>query len=142
VVCKSYPVLGASADAKIIDTGCTDWFGLAEVKCPYTKSNVTPLEACTDPKFFMEKSCETTCHLKKNHAYYAQVQGQMGVTGARCCDFIVYTKKGIYIQRVPFDAPFWDKLQKELTTYYFNFFMKHAAEDLSSKTCVVNDPSV
>ena len=55
----------------------------------------------------MEKSSDTSCKLRENHAYYAQVQGQMGVTGARWCDFIVYTKIGLYVQRIPFDAQFF-----------------------------------
>ena len=73
-------MLGASPDAKVIDKGCSICFRLAEVKCPYTKFNVTPLDACSDPDFFMEKVDDTHCRLKRDHAYYAQVQGQMGVT--------------------------------------------------------------
>ncbi|CAH3023650.1 unnamed protein product [Porites evermanni] len=47
---------------------------------------------------------KVSCHptgsiLKPNHPYYAQVQGQMGVSGAKWCDFIDYTRKGIYIMR-------------------------------------------
>ena len=34
------------------------------------------------------------------NAYYAQVQGQIGVTGAKWCDFITYTSKGIYIEKL------------------------------------------
>ena len=40
---------------RVIDFGCVDQFGLAEVKCPYTKHNVTPLDACTDWNFFGRK---------------------------------------------------------------------------------------
>jgi hypothetical protein len=43
VVSKCYPLLGATPDARIIDPGCSVCFGLAEVKCPSTKFNVTPL---------------------------------------------------------------------------------------------------
>jgi hypothetical protein len=132
VILKSHPILGATPDAKVIDKGCIDHFGLAEVKCPHTKFNVTPLDACSDPKFFMEKICDTTCKLKENNAYYAQVQGQMGVTGARWCDFIVYTKKGLYVQRIPFDFQFWENLKGALTLYYFNTFIQYAATDLST----------
>ena len=82
VVSEAFPVLGASPDAKVIDFGCSICFGLAEVKCPHTKFHVTPLEACSDPNFFMEKISDTQCRLKRDHAYYGQVQGQMGVTGA------------------------------------------------------------
>ena len=83
VVSQAFPVLGASPDAKVIDFGCSICFGLAEVKCPHTKFHVTPLEACSDPNFFMEKLSEGKCRLKRDHAYYAQVRGQIGVTGAK-----------------------------------------------------------
>ena len=52
VVCQDLPILGASPDAKVIDTGCRDTYGLAEVKCPESKFRVTPVEACSDPNFF------------------------------------------------------------------------------------------
>ena len=80
VVSKSCPVLDSSPDARIIDKGCSICFGLGEVKCPYTKFHVTPLEACSDPNFFMEKVNDNECRLKRDHEYYTQVQGQMGVT--------------------------------------------------------------
>ena len=99
-------VLGATPDAKIVDFGCSVCFGLAEVKCPHTKFHVTPLDACSDPTFFMEKTSENKCRLKRDHAYYAQVQGQMGITRAKWCDFIVYTSKGLYVERIAFDAVF------------------------------------
>lgn len=130
VISRSHPFIGATPDAKVIDTGCTDYFGLVEVKCPQTKYNVTPVEACSDPNFFMEKNGDTNCKLKENNAYYAQVQGQMGVTGARWCDFVVYTNKGLFVQRIPFDIQFWEQLRGELTRYFFDTFLQFAATDL------------
>ena len=52
VVSQSFPVLGASPDAKVIDFGCSICFGLAEVKCPRTKFHMTPLKEGLDPNFF------------------------------------------------------------------------------------------
>ena len=129
VVSEAFPVLGALPDAKVIDFGCSICFGLAEVKCPHTKFHVTPLEACSDPNFFMEKISDTQCRLKRDHAYYGQVQGQMGVTGAKWCDFIVYTSKGIYIERIAFDPVYWGNLKNELLRYYFEHFLKFASAD-------------
>ena len=106
VVSKGCLILGATPDARVVDFGCSDYFGIADVKCPYTKYHVTPLDACTDPKYFMEKTSDTECKSKEDHPYYAQVQGQMAVTGAKWCDFIVYTRKGIYVKRIPFDPVF------------------------------------
>ena len=55
VISMDAPYLGASPDGKVIDPGCSDPFGLSEVKCPETKYLVTPLDACSDSSFFMEK---------------------------------------------------------------------------------------
>ena len=41
VVCQDLPILGASPDAKVIDTGCRDTYGLTEVQCPESKFRVT-----------------------------------------------------------------------------------------------------
>ena len=40
VISKEYPILGVSPVARVVDPGCTNHFGLAEVKCPYTKFHV------------------------------------------------------------------------------------------------------
>ena len=141
VVSKGCPILGATPDARVVDFGCTDYFGIAEVKCPYTKYHVTPLDACTDAKFFMEQTGVSECKLKEDHSYYAQVQGQMAVTGARWCDLIVYTSKGIYIQRILFDPVFWAGLKQKLLSYYFEHFLKFASAKLFEGNCQVNNNS-
>ena len=130
VVCLDMPFVGCSPDGRVVDFGCHDHFGLAEAKCPETKFQVTPLDACQDPNFFCE-AVNGQCKLKKNHAYYAQVQGQMGVSGAKWCDFIVYTKKGISVERIPFDAAYWETLKQKLHTYYFTHFIKIAASEFA-----------
>jgi len=99
VIDNAFPILGGTPDAWVIDPSCVHPYGIAEDKCPITKFNVTPLDASTDPKFYMhmEKCWENSCRLKENTEYYYQVQGQLGVTGAAWCDFIVYTKVGLYV---------------------------------------------
>ena len=68
VVCQDLPILGASPDAKVIDTGCRDPYGLAEVKCPESKFRVTPPEACSDPNFFLQLA-DGKARLKRNQSY-------------------------------------------------------------------------
>ena len=82
VVCKDAPFLGASPDGKVIDAGCSEPYGLVEVKCPETKYSVTPLDACSDPKFCSHEVAGIP-QLKHDHDYYAQIQGQLGVTQAK-----------------------------------------------------------
>lgn len=81
VVYKREPVLACPPDGKVIDEGCSKPFGLLEVKCPETKFFVSPFDACSEPSFCSE-NIDGKCKLKVAHPYYAQVQGQMGITGA------------------------------------------------------------
>lgn len=100
--------------------------------CPSTKSAVTPLEACSDPKFFRQRVGDQCC-LKTEHEYYAQVQGQLAITGAAWCDFIVYMIKGMSIERITFDQQFWDKLSQKLEANYFQHFIYFAASEYKTQ---------
>lgn len=128
VISREDPYLGASPDGKVIDKGCTQHFGLLEIKCPQTKFMVTPLEACSDPNFFSE-NLNGKPKLKPSHMYYKQVQGQLGITGTRWCDFVVYTCKGISIERITYDQQFWSDLKDTLNSYYFKHFLPKAAAE-------------
>lgn len=128
VISSDFPYLGASPDGKVVDPGCSNPFGLSEVKCPETKYLVTPLDACSDSNFFLEE-VNGMPKLKRTHKYYTQVQGLMGVTGARWCDFVVYTSKGMSIERNPFDVQFWNDLRETLKLYYFRHFLALAAKE-------------
>lgn len=90
---------------------------------------MTPLEDCSDSGFYLgEVNGEPK--LKRNHHFYAQVQGLMGVTGAKWLDFMVYTSKGMSIERIPFDAVFWENLHTKLKAYYFRHFLPKAAGEV------------
>ena len=94
VVNPSYSFLGASPDGKVCDNGI---IGIPEVKCPYPAREVLLSAAVnTIPKFCLDKNM----HLKNNHEHYFQVQGQLLVTGAPFCDFVVYTTKHFSVQRI------------------------------------------
>ena len=55
----------------------------------------------------------------------------MGVSGASWCDFIFYTKKGISVERIPFDPANWETLKLRLRTDYFDHFIKTAATEFA-----------
>ena len=106
VVSPSTPFLGASPDGKVFDPSERSPFGLIEIKVPYSWRNSTFEEACADTNF--------TCHfsdgkprLKVHHktGYYAQVQGQLALTGLPWCDFVVFLSKSrqLNVQRIYFD---------------------------------------
>ena len=131
VICKDLPVLGASPDGKVIDLGCRDPSGLAEVKSPESKFRGTPIEACSDRNFFLEL-VDGKPRLKRNHHYYAQVQGQLGVTQYKWCDFIVYTSEGMSIERIPYDHEDWTSMKNKLKSHYFDHFKVHMKPNLFS----------
>ena len=133
IICKGNSILAATPDAKVIDVGCVDPFGLAEIKCPQTKFHVTPLDACSDPNFCLQRDSDDKCKLKRSHSYFKQVQGQMGIAGAQWCDFIVYTGKGLHVERIAFDEAYWKELERKLVNYYLDNFLQYAVVDFQSR---------
>ena len=132
VVDMDCPFLGASPDGKIIDLGCSEKYGILEIKCPETKFEVTPLDACSDPAFYLE-DMDGIPTLKKSHSYYDQVQGQSGITKAKWCDFVVYTDKGMSIERLTLNEIHWTELKQRLTHFYFEYFLPEAAKEFASR---------
>ena len=102
VVSMAFPFFAAAPDGKVIDHGCSKPFRLVEIKCPYSKFHVSPLDACADKSLSAENVNEKP-RVKWGHQYYFQIQGQLGVTEASWCDFIIYTSKRISIQMISFD---------------------------------------
>ncbi len=124
VICEEYPIVGASPDAYVYDpTSQGNEYGLGEIKCPYKHRDHSPIDAAKDSDFFCKLSTTCTLELKESHAYYAQVQGQMAITGRKWCDFIVYTRKGMSVQRITYDDAFWTtKLLPKLIDFYDHCF--------------------
>ena len=65
-------------------------------------------EACLNVDFFCELVTQSSgdqkfFQLKRSHPYHCQVQGQMAITERAWYDFVVYTSKGITIDRITFD---------------------------------------
>ena len=123
VVHKEMPFLGASPDAVVCQDGES---GIIEVKCPYSARDMTIEEACKLTKFFLRQHPETKdINLNENHLHYAQVQGQLLITGANFCDFVVYTIKDIFIQRIELDADYVENLLKKLCTFYNDYALDY-----------------
>ena len=67
----------------------------------------------------LHKDVDGSLKLKRNHVYYSQIQGQMAIGDRNWCDFVVFTNKGISIERIPFNSTFWEsELLPKLTEFY------------------------
>ena len=80
--------------------------------------------ALMDSDFYVSVKDEKL-YLKETHQYYFQVQGQLALTGAKWCDFVIYTKKGLGIQRIKFNEQFWLDTYLKLEIFYFTHFLPH-----------------
>ena len=99
VIYKEMPYLGATPDAYIHDPKREEQYGLIEIKCPYKYRKVSPEDACSNSDF-CSILCEKRICLKRNHPYYSQIQGQLAIiTGRSWCDFFIYTKQGIAVEK-------------------------------------------
>ena len=100
--------LGTSPDGLVSSDGKV--IGCIEIKCPFSAQDKTVVEACaTIQQFFCTMDENRKVHLKKRHNYYYQVQGQLALLNLQWCDFVVWTRSGIHVERITFDRDFWSK---------------------------------
>ena len=74
--------------------------------------------ACVSP------NADGTLFLKKNHAYYYQVQLQLLVTEVQYCDFVLHSKVGHpYIIRISMDLEVQKQILENTKTFWYNVFV-------------------
>jgi hypothetical protein len=74
--------------------------------------------------------------LKKSHPYYAQVQGQLLVTGTEFCDFVLFTKHDLHIERISPDHAYMNSMLLKLA----NFFRDYAAPYINRRKRNIPSP--
>ena len=138
IVNPLYPFLGASPDGTVYDpSNEEDPFGFVEVKCPYSARDITPSAAAAESSFYCKLDSSGYVKLKHTHHYYAQVQGQMAIGDRPWCDFVIYTSKGISIERINFDRKYWEENLQKLVTFYDNCIAPEAVSPLHSVDCKI-----
>ena len=95
------PYIGASPDGIVKCSCCGD--GVIEVKCPYCKRS--ELSEDNEKEFFLEFH-DGVRSLKRNHSYYYQVQLQMLVCSLSYAEFVVWTEKDLFSERIFKDSSF------------------------------------
>ena len=113
----AYPHLGASADAVVSCKCCGK--GVVEIKCPFCAKN----ESITEETVHCLENVNGEIHLKKDHAYYYQVQMQLFLYDVTYCDFVVWTCNVKDAPRLHRFSPNVSFFEKELEKV--NIFCKH-----------------
>ncbi|CAG2218740.1 unnamed protein product [Mytilus edulis] len=85
VVNPGFSFLGATPDGKLCSNGTT---GIIEIKCPYAVRDLKIEEAVVTANFCLQKNGDVLV-MNKGHDHYYQVQGQLLLSGATFCEFIV-----------------------------------------------------
>ena len=122
-------ILGASPDGKVIDTQEESIFGLVEIKCPEKYADYNLADVALVEKGFCMEVVNDKIVLKKDHPYYDQVQMQMAITGIKWCDFVVYSRKSLLIDRVRFNNQYWLDLQRKIYEFYFRYYIPCQLEE-------------
>ena len=105
-------VLGASPDGNVIDLHENPVYGIVEIKCPEEYTDVSPRDICYISKNpCLEVAENNNIVLKDNRYYYDQVEFQLGVTCQSWCDFVLYTNKGLVVDRIRHN---WVQRKQEL----------------------------
>ena len=117
--------IGASPDGFVSCSCCGE--GLLEIKCPLSIAHMDPQKANLP---YMEKNATGSLKLRESHAYYTQIQTQMGVTHRSWCDFFVYTRHGHHLERILFNKTKWELIMNAIT----QFFHIYLVPELTSKT--------
>ena len=122
VVNLDLPWLGASPDFLVYDPTEASSFGIGEVKCPFSKKDVTIEEASKDKQFFLQ-NVHGKIQLKKTHNFFYQIQGCMASLNVCWCDFVVFTNVDLFIERIYFDKDFWLNIVPELSSFYTDYML-------------------
>ncbi|XP_071106878.1 uncharacterized protein [Haliotis cracherodii] len=124
VINPDFPHLGATPDSYVTCDCCGK--GLVDVKCLFKYRDQHPCEIC-DNQFYLKPHVkyDPVCinSLQTSHNYYHQVQGQLHVCDLNYCDFVVWSRKGIHIERVIKDTTFWNSLKVKLDFYFLRIVL-------------------
>ncbi|XP_030898895.1 uncharacterized protein [Melopsittacus undulatus] len=123
--------IAASPDGIIKEAATGKALGLLEVKCPYKHRNNTVRDACNDKDFCLKMDGDSYA-LKKDHAYFTQVQCQLAATGFQQADFVVHTNKETAVVPVKFDSEFWEQTVPKLEKFYTEAVLPHLQQKAGS----------
>jgi putative phage-type endonuclease len=121
----AFPFLGASPDG-LTDKGES----IIEVKCPYNGRNSKILPGKFFP-FLQKDQTSDKISLRKNHNYWYQIQGQLGICKKSVCYFIVFTHEDLFVEKIEFDSQFFhQEILSKLKNFYETSYRAYVASQL------------
>ena len=117
--------LGASPDGLVVHSKTNDLVGIVEAKCPFSCREFAWDELEENGRWprYLEAERGRQIHLKPDSDYYFQIQGQLLVTKADWCDFIVWGPRFVKVQRI-YPSYAW---QRRVIPVLRGFYRDHVA---------------
>ncbi|XP_050053438.1 uncharacterized protein LOC126549075 [Aphis gossypii] len=116
IVDSEIPFLAASPDGMVGNDA------ILEIKCPYIAKDTNDVIEAVNNKLLQyytllhTNNGQQIVQLKRDHSYYYQVMGQLHITRRQLCYFVMYATKWIHIEKIIYDAEFWEtKMVGKLT---------------------------
>ena len=123
VINVDFPYLGASPDGVVYCECCGK--GLIEIKCPFKYKEYLPTcdTAISDPQYCLRKDNSGKISLSVNHKYYSQVQGQLNICNLEYCDFVCWTKRDIFVERIFKQKDYFTDMVPQLKLFFMNYLL-------------------
>lgn len=115
-ISHEHPQLGASPDG-IVQCECCG-LGCVEVKCPYLLKELSLSDFSKKKNTCLVYHNDDEFSLDQNHLYYYQIQLQMFVTKTKFCDFVIWSKNCLFIDRVSFNEEFFNECLKKSLDFH------------------------
>ncbi|XP_013382110.1 uncharacterized protein LOC106152913 [Lingula anatina] len=135
-----FPEFGASPDGFVSCNCCGK--GLLEIKCPFTLREADSIQMT-----WLENT-EGGLKLKKNTAYYYQVQMQLFMSNLDYCDFFVWCPYASHCERIVKDQSLWDIISVKAKLFHKQvvmpellcgyFTMKRVLKEVVTNNCSSN----
>jgi len=111
--------------------------GSVEVKCPYCVKDGTIKDVQAKKKDLLEM-VQGNLHLAKSHAYYYQVQAQIHALNVKYADFVVWTQKDIFVERIFPDALFWSECLQKANVFFKKCILPELIGKFYSRPAIAN----
>ena len=115
------PLLKTSPDGIVCCKCCGT--GMLEVKCTYKHRNLSVDEIAQKNDYHVCFGENGQISLKQSSSWYSQIQAQLGITGHKWCDFVIFTQKSpcIFKQHIQFDVKVWEMMLAKSLEFYEKF---------------------
>ena len=127
VIHPAHKFIAASPDRRVHDPAFTPPHGLLEVKCPVATLELPEVAAGVKKGFCLQRTDDGKVALDRSHAYYYQVMCQLFCSGCSWCDFVVMCAGVIFVERIQYDAEFWEACLRKLKSFYMDYLVKELA---------------